>query len=77
MAIPELLRPQYLVDSASYCMHTPLKPAEKLVKDRLIKGEMACESHMMMAMVHGYYMYKEIWHAPVGEELYSITETFL
>ena len=31
-----------------------LKLAEKLAKDRLIEGEMACESHMIEAMVRGY-----------------------
>ena len=54
MVIPELLRPQYLVESASYCMRSP---AQKLVKDRLIEGEMAHESHMIEA---GYHVYKEI-----------------
>ena len=29
---------------------------------------------MIEAMVHGSYLYKEIWCAPVGEELYSVTE---
>ena len=31
-----------------------IKPAEKLVNDRLIEGEMARESHMIEAMVRGY-----------------------
>ena len=51
-----------------------LKPAEKLVKDRLIEGEMAHESHMIEAMVRGYHVYKEIWCAAVGEELSCIRE---
>ena len=32
MAIPELLSPQYLVDSASYCMHAP---AQKLAASKM------------------------------------------
>ena len=72
MAVPELLRPQYLTPPLTACARR-LKPAEKLVKDWLIKGEMACKSHMIEAMVRGSYVYKEIWCAPVGE-LYSVTE---
>ena len=73
MAVPELLRPQYLTLPLTACARR-LKPTEKLVKDRLIKRTMTCESHMIEAMVHGSYVYKEIWCAPVGEELYSETE---
>ena len=73
MAVPELLCPQYLTPPLTACARR-LKPAEKLVKDRLIKAEMACESHMIEAMVRGSCVYKEIWCAPVGEELYSVTE---
>ena len=76
MAVPELLRPQYLTPPLTACARR-LKPAEKLVKDRLIKREMACESHMIEAMVRGSYVYKKIWCAPVGEELYSVTENIL
>ena len=38
-----------------------LKPAEKLVKDRLI-GEMARESHMIEAMARGYQNSLSITH---------------
>ena len=30
--------------------------------------------HMVETMVCSYYVYKKIWCAPVGEELYSVTE---
>ena len=76
MVVPELLCPQYLTPplTTSACQ---LKLAETLVKDRPIKGEMASESHMLEAMIRGSYVYKEIWCAAVGEELCSITQTFL
>ena len=70
MAVPELLHPQYLTPPLT-AFARRLKLAEKL---RLIKREMACESHMIEGMVRGSYVYKEIWCAPVGEELYSVTE---
>ena len=62
--VPELLHPQYLLGSASYCMHAAsqitLEPAEKLFSKRsyltLVHSrdrEMAQKSHMIEAMVHG------------------------
>ena len=44
------------------------------MKDRLIEGKMARESHMVEAMVSGYHVYKEIWCAAVGKELSCIRE---
>ena len=53
MAVPELLRPQYLLTPPLTACAQWLKPAEKLVKDQLIE-EIACESHMIKAVVYGY-----------------------
>ena len=71
MAVPELLCPQYLLTPPLTLCARGLKPVEKLVKDRLIKGEMARESHMIKAMVCGH-VYKEIWCAAIGEDLSCI-----
>ena len=44
MAVPELLRPQYLLTPPLTLCARGLEPVEKLVKDQLIEGEMARKS---------------------------------
>ena len=58
MEVPELLRPQYLNDPASYS--NTRKRLQKVV------GEMM---HMIEIMVCGYHVYTEIQCAAIGEEL--------
>ena len=35
---------------------------------------MARESHMIRTMIHGCHVYKEVWCAAVGEELFYMRE---
>ena len=75
MAIPELLRPQYLVNSSSYRMRMRARPSQNVCERLAIDvGKMAGKSHMIESMVCGYHVYKEIRCAAVGEELSCIRE---
>ena len=69
MAITELLRPQYLVNSASYCMRARAQLSRNVCERSAIDVEkMADESHMIETMVCGYHVYKESRCAAVGED---------
>ena len=73
MVVPELLRPQYLVDSASYRMRVWARPSRNVCDRSAIDvGKMTGESHMIESMVCGYNVYKELRCAAVGEELSCI-----
>ena len=73
MAVPELLCPQYLVDSASNRMRLQARPSRNVCeRSTTDAGKMAGELHMIETMVCGYHMYKEIQCAAVGEELSCI-----
>ena len=75
MAVPELLRLQYLVDSASYRMRTWAQPGQNVSgRSAIDVGKTAGESHMIETTVCGYHMYKEIRCAAVGEGLSCIRE---
>ena len=75
MAISELLRPQYLVNSSTYRMRAQAQPGQNVCERLAIDvGKMAGKSHMIESMVCGHHVYKEIRCATVGEELSCIRE---
>ena len=75
MVVPELLRPQYLVNSASSRMRARARPGRSVSgRSAIDVGKTAGESHMIETTVCGYHVFKEIRCAAVGEEMSCIRE---